>query len=86
MARYGVDARIGGYANAFPSQSRTGDYAPNAVVLERRDEMTARRYADIVAGWIDDGATIVGGCCDMYPEHIAELAARFGRPTHGENA
>jgi len=86
LARYGVEARIGGYANAFPSQSRTGDYAPNAVVLERRDEMTARQYADIVAGWIEDGATIVGGCCDMYPEHIAELAARFGRPTHGENA
>lgn len=79
LARSAVDVRFGGYANAFPTESRTGGYAPNAVVLERRDELTARRYAEEVAGWIDDGATIVGGCCDMYPEHIAELAARFGR-------
>lgn len=68
--------RTGGYANAFPH--REGDYRANAVIFERRADLTADRYADIVAGWIDDGATIVGGCCDMYPEHIAELARRFG--------
>ena len=48
------------------------------MVFERRDELTPERYAADVAGWVDDGATIVGGCCDMYPEHIAALAARFG--------
>ncbi len=72
-----LDVRVGGYANAFPTRRGDG-YASNAIVLERREELTAERYADFVAGWIDDGATIVGGCCDMYPEHIAALAARFG--------
>ena len=53
------------------------DYSAKTVIYERREELTGTRYADIVAGWIDDGATIVGGCCDMYPEHIEVLADRF---------
>jgi len=77
LAARRLDVRIGGYANAFPT-TRSETYAANEVVLERRDDMTAERYADYVAEWIADGATIVGGCCDMYPEHIAELVARFG--------
>lgn len=69
--------RTGGYANAFPT-ARTDSYQANEVIFERRDELTGDRYADVVAEWIDGGATIVGGCCDMYPEHIAALATRFG--------
>lgn len=72
----GVEVRLGGYANAFPD--REVGYAANAVIFERRADLTADRYADFVREWIDDGATIVGGCCDMYPEHIAALAERFG--------
>ena len=69
--------RTGGYANAFPVAREDG-YRANQLVFERRSELTAEHYADVVAGWIDDGATIVGGCCDMYPEHIAALSGRFG--------
>ena len=72
-----VDVRTGGYANAFPVAREDG-YRANQLVFERREELTADHYADLVGGWIDDGATIVGGCCDMYPEHIAELSERFG--------
>ena len=72
----GAEFRTGGYANAFPV-AREHDYAANEVVFERREELTAERYADDVAGWVADGASIVGGCCDMYPEHIAALAERF---------
>ncbi len=70
--------RIGGYANAFPVIER-GDYSAKEVIYERREELTGERYADFVASWVDEGATIIGGCCDMYPEHIAALADRFGR-------
>lgn len=69
--------RTGGYANAFPTD-RAETYHANEVIFERRDELTGDRYADVVAEWIDGGATIVGGCCDMYPEHVAALAKRFG--------
>ncbi len=77
VAQRDLDVAIGGYANAFPTSKQTG-YSANEVVLERRADLTAERYADEVAGWVAAGATIVGGCCDMYPEHIAALAARFG--------
>lgn len=70
------DVRTGGYANAFPNE-RDDQYRANEVIFERRDDLTATRYADIVGTWIDGGATIVGGCCDMYPEHIAALCERF---------
>ena len=69
--------QTGGYANAFPTV-RDDEYAANEIIYERREELTADSYAEIAASWIDDGATIVGGCCDMYPEHIAALADRFG--------
>ena len=72
----GVDVRTGAYANAFPSVREEG-YSARSAVFERREDLTADRYADIVAGWVEGGATIVGGCCDMYPEHIAALADRF---------
>ncbi|MGI9600702.1 MAG: homocysteine S-methyltransferase family protein [Acidimicrobiales bacterium] len=72
LHQQGLDTALGGYANAFPV-SRSGTYQANEVVFERRAELTADRYAEHVAEWIDDGATIVGGCCDMYPEHIAAL-------------
>ncbi|MGB3735966.1 MAG: homocysteine S-methyltransferase family protein [Ilumatobacter sp.] len=68
--------RTGGYANAFPVVERD-DYSAREVIYERRDELTSDRYADIVASWVEDGATIVGGCCDMYPVHIAALVDRF---------
>ncbi len=76
VAERRLDVAIGGYANAFPMSKNTG-YSANEVVLERRPELTGERYADDVAGWVAAGATIVGGCCDMYPDHIAALAERF---------
>lgn len=73
----GLAVELGGYANAFPTE-RQADYRANNVIFERREELTGQRYGDIVATWIEQGVTIVGGCCDMYPEHIAALAQRFG--------
>ena len=73
-----TSVRTGAYANAFPLE-RGDKYRANEVIFNRREDMTAERYAEHVGEWIDDGATIVGGCCDMHPEHIAELVARFGR-------
>ena len=75
--RAALEIEVGGYANALPT-TRDDTYTANTVIFERRDEITADHYADVVQGWVDLGATIVGGCCDMYPEHIAALADRFG--------
>ncbi|MFE6689032.1 homocysteine S-methyltransferase [Streptomyces sp. NPDC057743] len=36
-------------------------------------------HADRVAGWVASGARLIGGCCRVGPETIAELAAVLGR-------
>lgn len=65
--------RTGAYANAFVPKLE--GYAANEVLLDRRDELTPERYQAIAAEWVAAGATIVGGCCQMFPEHIEALAA-----------
>jgi S-methylmethionine-dependent homocysteine/selenocysteine methylase len=37
-----------------------------------------RRYADLAERWAERGASIVGSCCGTGPEHVRELARRFG--------
>jgi len=71
---------IGGYANGFVKISEAFT-TPGATVdaLERRADLGPRAYADFVDGWVRHGAAIVGGCCEVGPAHIAELAARFKR-------
>jgi S-methylmethionine-dependent homocysteine/selenocysteine methylase len=77
LERTGRPIRTGGYANAFPGE-RSDTYKANEVIFDRRDDLTPDTYAASVAEWIAGGASIVGGCCDMYPEHIETLAKRFG--------
>ena len=66
----------GGYANGFTSidQLRPGGVVD---VLRARKDLSPQAYADYVEQWIDMGATIVGGCCEVGPEHIRYLAQRL---------
>jgi homocysteine S-methyltransferase len=74
LADHGL--RFGAYANGFTSIKAL---EPGGTVdaLEARTDLTPEKYADHVDAWIDIGATIVGGCCEVGPAHIAELAARL---------
>ena len=73
---------FGGYANGFAGIS--ADYAPGATVkaLSGREDLTPAAYADVVMGWVEQGATIVGGCCEIGPEHIEVLSHRLGEAGH----
>jgi len=71
----GPKPAIGAYANGFPPKPEV--YAPNSVILGRREDLTPDSYAAHVDRWVELGATIVGGCCAIHPEHIAELARRY---------
>jgi len=77
------DVPFGGYANGFTHIS-DGFLADNSTVdaLTRRHDFTPDLYADQVMGWIDAGATIVGGCCEVSPAHIAAIAARLEAAGH----
>jgi len=33
-------------------------------------------------GWVNQGATIVGGCCEVGPAHITEVARRLREAGH----
>ncbi|MEC7184515.1 MAG: homocysteine S-methyltransferase family protein, partial [Pseudomonadota bacterium] len=60
------------YANAFKSVEAL---TPKTTVdvLKRRNDMTISAYANFALGWAAEGATIIGGCCEISPEHIAFL-------------
>lgn len=72
VAREATDLAIGVYANAFPPQPEEAE--ANAVLLDIRADLDPAGYAAFAAAWRDLGATILGGCCGIGPEHIAALA------------
>ena len=74
---------FGAYANGFTkiTQGFLKD-APTVDALQERSDLSPAAYADFAMGWIDQGASIVGGCCEVGPGHIAELAARIKAAGH----
>ena len=67
----------GAYANGFTSITTNFKYAEaNVSSLEKRQDLEPHAYANFVDGWINQGATIVGGCCEVGPEHIKEITKR----------
>lgn len=73
----GRQTRIGGYANRFvAAHGSTGE--ANEQLAAFRDDLDPPAYGDFVERWTRDGATILGGCCGMTPDHIRALATRFG--------
>lgn len=74
---------FGAYANAF-EQITEGflEDKPTVDSLSMRRDLTPERYADHVLRWVDAGASIVGGCCEVSPAHIAEIARRLRAAGH----
>lgn len=74
---------FGAYANGFTGISE--DFlkdAPTVDALEQRTDLDPATYADHALRWVQQGATIVGGCCEVGPDHIAELARRLRAEGH----
>lgn len=63
----------GGYANGFTRIPST--YLPGRTKeqLQTRTDLDPDSYAAFALRWVEDGATIVGGCCEVGPAHIARL-------------
>lgn len=67
-----TDLPTGAYANAFieiPDEwdEHAGD------MPQKRDDLDPESYAEYVQQWLREGVQIVGGCCEVGPEHIAYL-------------
>ncbi len=65
--------------NAFEKTKITGGYKTNYEksksgnpneFLGKRDDLTPAVLKDLAKKFIDDGATIIGGCCETNPSHI----------------
>lgn len=63
---------VGVYANAFPPQPK--DAQANETLSELRADLDPAGYAGWARKWQAAGASIIGGCCGIGPEHIAALA------------
>lgn len=75
----GCGIPIGAYANGFTGIAREFDAIGATVdLLKARSDLDPDAYAAFAQGWVKDGATLIGGCCEVGPAHIAELKRRFG--------
>jgi len=78
-----ADRPLGAYANGF--ETITKEFIKGGTTA---DGLSARRdlgpdvYATHVLSWLEHGATIVGGCCEVGPAHIAEVHRRLTEAGH----
>ena len=77
------DLPFGAYANGFTeiSEGFLKD-APTVDALQQRHDLGPDAYAEHAMGWVSQGATIVGGCCEVGPDHIETLARHLRDAGH----
>jgi len=69
---------VGAYANGFTGISDDFDSIGATVdLLEARTDLGPDAYAKFAQQWAADGATIIGGCCEVGPAHIQTLAQQL---------
>jgi S-methylmethionine-dependent homocysteine/selenocysteine methylase len=73
--RLGVKIHIGAYANAFPPQPK--EATANDGLDPLREDLDPPGYLQWAADWKERGASHLGGCCGIGPEHIAVLAHKL---------
>jgi len=69
------DVLVGGYANGFvTASSGQGEYR----------DLSPEEYLDsFVRPWISSGASVVGGCCGIFPKHIQAIHHGLKCETNG---
>jgi len=65
---------VGGYANGFVEIPQGWDVEVDGIdQLQAREDLDPEMYASHVEQWLSLGAQIVGGCCEVGPDHIARM-------------
>ncbi len=72
------DGLTGAYANGFTSIE---SLKPGGVVtsMESRADLDPASYAEFALQWANEGAGLIGGCCEVGPAHIKALAERLAQ-------
>ncbi len=68
----GSEIEIGVYANGFAHTEE--EVGANAGLRQIRADLDPPRYLDWAKKWAGSGATMIGGCCGIGPEHIRALS------------
>ncbi len=71
---------FGAYANGFTKITNAFlTEAPTVDALQERQDLDPTTYAAFAMGWVAQGASIIGGCCEVGPAHIAEIAKQLSQ-------
>ena len=70
-----TNIQTGAYANAFTESHDTE--SANSGLTAVRSDLTPSSYLEFALGWINAGATIIGGCCGTGPEFIKAISEHF---------
>lgn len=68
---------VGGYANAFTTVEPMAR-GESVDLLEARSDVSPQAYTECVRLWLQGGASVVGGCCEITPSHIGDIANVLG--------
>lgn len=79
LARSGT--AFGAYANGFISIDAL-QAGGTVEALQARTDLNPEAYAKLALSWVDRGASIVGGCCEVGPTHIKTLANQLNASGH----
>ena len=75
LVKKGIDkeVQLGVYANNFPPIGELREANSNSGVSVIRNDITPKKYSEFASSWLHAGASIIGGCCGVSPEHIKKL-------------
>ncbi|MFW5702803.1 MAG: homocysteine S-methyltransferase family protein [Candidatus Dojkabacteria bacterium] len=71
-----IDFQFGAYGNRYNEIRK--DYKLELKSTELKEDLCPADYTESVKYWIQQGATIVGGCCGIGPEYIRDLLENIG--------
>ncbi|WP_411673648.1 homocysteine S-methyltransferase family protein [Vibrio campbellii] len=71
LDQHNLDIEIGVYANNFTAIK--SNHEANSALQSMR-ELTPEEYLAFAQEWYQRGASVVGGCCGIGPEHIKALS------------
>jgi len=69
-----LDLPVGAYANGFTSISAM-PIGGGVEMLKARTDLGPEQYAAAAMQWVNGGAAVIGGCCEISPAHINRLAS-----------
>ena len=63
---------FGAFANGFTSIDAL-ELGGTVDVLNARNDLGPKAYSKYVLDWVNSGASIIGGCCEISPAHIKHI-------------